>query len=160
MNTLRAEGLAGHQTGSIGQQCNSFGSLMIIIGSICRQGNSRERRALLKALRKEEADRKMDPQEYHQSPRLPVTEEQQTLSLTRDESGPELGRYTLTLKEHGDRFGNMPLYDIQTLKLSPPSFRATLSVGGKRFQAEGSGKKVAKHKVSKQACEVLQLAVE
>lgn len=80
--------------------------------------------------------------------RSPSTSVRRSLS----EDDPELPRYTMTLKERGDVDGFEPEYDISTLSLIPPRFKAVICLGKSSYEGQASTKKRAKHLASKNAC--------
>lgn len=68
------------------------------------------------------------------------------------EDNPELPRYTMALKERGDVDDFEPEYDISTLSLVPPRFKAVVCVGRSSYEGHSNTKKKAKHLASKSAC--------
>ena len=130
---------------------------MTLVGSICRQGGPRERRALLTALRKGEANLDFEYQREGGSPNSQEKKQQRTPSLDDTEPVADIGLYTLILKEHGDRVGVIPSYETETIGRVPPRFMATLSFNGALFIDQGSSKNKAKHMASRRACESLHL---
>jgi hypothetical protein len=185
VDSLRAQGLPRCQPNIFNQKRSNFEILMTIIGSICRQGNVQEKKALLSTIRKEKpcpedifnsafqksGQPSISPEDIFQSaypsafqkPRQSSSSSEDRVRQTtppNGDAGRLPGHYTQMLKEYCDRNHVSLSYETKTLSLSPPLYQTNLKFGDKLFQAEDSTKKRAKHLASIKACEELQLRLE
>ncbi|TIA47110.1 hypothetical protein D6C77_10344 [Aureobasidium pullulans] len=149
-------------------------ALLALVGNIVRTGRRGERGTLLACLRGNRGvDPSSDSQEHlHTSttngraepppqegiwPSRPaIPREQRPTTLTeQDESLEEMAKYTMALKEHGDRMGKKPFDKSSTKSLNPPWFKWFLSFEGLEEYGEARSKREAKHIASKKMCERL-----
>ena len=159
MSALRAQAIIRPSPGISTPELPSFEMLMILIGSICRQGNSREKGALVTALRRNGNPSVSEPHVVGRPVSSPESDGHGAAVLQRNRPlEQEPAYYTLALKEHGDKCGVIPIYNCDQMAMNPPWFRATLSFNGDNFEASASTKKAAKHAVSRRAVERMRAA--
>jgi hypothetical protein len=149
-------------------------ALLTLVGDIVRTGRRGERGTLLAYLRR---NRGVDPSSDHQErlhtstqngraepppqegmwPSRPaIPGEQRPATLTeQDESPEEMAKYTMALKEHGDRIVQKPLNKYSNESLNPPRVKCFVSFGGLEEHGEARTRKEAKHIASKKICEKL-----
>lgn len=66
-----------------------------------------------------------------------------------------MAKYTMALKEHGDRIAEKPFYRFITVSLNPPGFKWIVSLRGLKEYGEAGNKRDAKHIASMKMCERL-----
>ncbi|KAG9511546.1 hypothetical protein KCV07_g10099, partial [Aureobasidium melanogenum] len=182
LTSLQAQGIARpdcatavrHPT--IAQTEASRITLLTLIGNIVRSGGRSERRALLTCLRgSEEADppyhhqetssiltsfrqAELLPQEGRRSDTLAISTEQHSTSTTeQDGQVKEMAKYTMALKEHGDRISAQPSYKTTTISQCPPWFKSVVAFKGFEENGESRTKKDAKHAASRKMCERMRI---
>lgn len=69
----------------------------------------------------------------------------------------QLFKYSVRLKELGDREGEAPVWNENAQCDRPSLFRCTLLFRGVLYEAFGTGKKAAKHHVSRRVCHAIGL---
>ncbi|KAK1091089.1 hypothetical protein LTR48_007005 [Friedmanniomyces endolithicus] len=144
---------------------SSFGRFLALIGVLERRNNERSIRDLA-TLMTDRDDQVATGQGHTErdEPADPGTRMAgQGLSapsiISCEPSDAEVARYTMALKEYGDRTGHKALYDISFVTLDPPLFRAEVSVQGQTFGEMATSKRQAKHLASQRACESLSVRV-
>jgi hypothetical protein len=150
---LLAQGIITPQISVAGQCRNHPETLMMFIGSIVLQGGPRERMTLLTALRRYEAERGIEYEDRVDSQSPP--EIVQSPLFSGNTAGPvrDIAFCSMALKEHGDKIGVIPNYDVRTISITPPHHLARLTFDGAVFEGKASTKKEARHVASKKACE-------
>ena len=71
----------------------------------------------------------------------------------------ELPRYTMALKEHCERHGEIFRYEEELLRFYPASFKVTVRTQGLSFEGTASSKKLARHLASEAACMEMRIGV-
>ncbi|KAK0773327.1 hypothetical protein LTS16_025925 [Friedmanniomyces endolithicus] len=144
---------------------SSFGRFLALIGVLGRRNNERSIKDLA-TLMTDRDDQVAAGQGHTErdEPADPGTRMTgQGLSapsiISCEPSDVEVARYTMALKEYGDRTGHKALYDISFVTLDPPLFRAEVSVQGRTFGEMATSKRQAKHLASQRACESLSVRV-
>ncbi|TIA28067.1 hypothetical protein D6C78_10921 [Aureobasidium pullulans] len=151
-------------------------ALFTLIGTIVRTGRRGERSALLACLRRNRrAGSSSDPHEHlHTStangraepqpqegmgPSRPAGPGEQRPTPPNEQDGPleEMAKYTMALKEHGDRIDAQPSYKTITISQYPSRFMSVVSFGGSEENGESRTKRDAKHIASKKMCERLAI---
>ncbi|KAG9590003.1 hypothetical protein KCU77_g12186, partial [Aureobasidium melanogenum] len=151
-------------------------ALLTLVGNIIRTGRRSERSALLACLRRGRGTGlPSHPREHlHTStstpraeslfqgrtwPSQPTVFEEQHVTPSTEQDGPleEMAKYTMTLKEYGDRIDAQPSYKTITISQYPPRFKSVVSFKGFEEHAESRTKKDAKHVASRKMCEKLSI---
>jgi hypothetical protein len=151
-------------------------AFLILVGNIVRTGRRGERGTLLACLRRNRgvgssSDHKEHlhtstqngraeppPQEGMWPSRPAIPREQRPTTLTeQDESPEEMAKYTMALKEHGDRIGQKPFDRYNNESLHPPWVKCFVSFEGLEEHGEARARKEAKHIASKKICEKLKI---
>jgi hypothetical protein len=153
-------------------------ALLTLIGNIVRTGRRSEKSALLACLRR---NRGVDPSsgshEHLQTsttnghavprpregmwPGRPVIprEQRPTPLNEQDESHEGMAKYTMALKEHGDRIDAQPSYRTNMISQNPPRFMSIVSFEGSEENGESRNKRDAKHIASRKMCERLSIQI-
>lgn len=88
----------------------------------------------------------------------PATSNPATASI---EDAEDIASYTMRLKELGDECNEIAVYEEERVRFEPPWWRCTVNFQGVRGTGEGSKKRTAKHKASKEAwLQIVEPAVE
>lgn len=69
------------------------------------------------------------------------------------------GKDISTLKEFGDKIGQLPWYDDNAIRTEPPLFETILRFNRREFRGEGKSKKGARQVAAHQACKKFRLVV-
>jgi hypothetical protein len=180
LTTLQAQGIArpdyiiaSRRTATSRTEASRM-ALSTLIGNIVRTGRRGERRALLACLRRSRGvDPLSDSQEHpHTStsngraepppqegmwPGRPALSREQRPTPPTEQDGPpeEMAKYTMALKEHGDRIDAQPSYRTIIISQYPPRFKSVVSLEGIEENGESRTKKDAKHIASRKMCERL-----
>ena len=182
LTTLRAQGIARPDY-IIASRCTATSqteasrmTLLTLIGNIVRTGRRGEKSALLACLRRSSRSRGVDPpsdsQEHpHTStsngraeaspqegmwPGRPAFSSP-TPPAEQDGLPEEMAKYTMALKEHGDRIDTQPSYRTIMVSQYPPRFKSVVSFEGTEENGESRTKKDAKHIASRKMCERLAI---
>jgi hypothetical protein len=179
LTTLQAQGIArpGYIIASRAATSQTEASrmaLLTLVGNIVRTGRRGERSALLACLRRSRGvDSPSDSQEHHHTstsngraeipsqegmwPGRPAVSRVQRPTPPTEQDGPpeEMAKYTMALKEHGDRIDAQPSYRISMISQYPPRFKSVVSFEGTEENGESRSKKDAKHIASRKMCDRL-----
>jgi hypothetical protein len=180
LTTLQAQGIArsdymiASRRTATSQTEASRMALLTLIGNIVRTGRRGERSALLACLRRSRGVDPLSgsqehphtstsngraeppPQEGMWSGRPALSREQRPTPPTEQDGPPEeMAKYTMALKEHGDRIDAQPSYRTIIISQYPPRFKSVVSFEGIEENGESRTKKDAKHIASKKICERL-----
>ncbi|CAD0056142.1 unnamed protein product [Aureobasidium pullulans] len=90
-------------------------------------------------------------------PGRPALSREQRPTPPTEQDGPpeEMAKYTMALKEHGDRIDAQPSYRTIIISQYPPRFKSVVSLEGIEENGESRTKKDAKHIASRKMCERL-----
>ena len=161
LDMLRPLGISSPQIDPTEHGQSPHIAFISLTGSIIRQGSDTEKRAVDEVLRTGKiTEPPVRPRKRNDQGCTPQQNKGEYLrNTTRDNQLDtlDIARYTMILKERGDKVGAAPLYTEQTLTLVPPNFKVTVEFENKSFEGFGSTKKQAKHEASKQACDYLSL---
>lgn len=174
LRSLQAQGLARDCADNWSSLTSEYGNeharraLLTLIGTITRAGGMRERRALTLCLR----NCKSPASQHHTQPRarpppMPSrdagetqadTQPGQDASPTQDHTiRQDLARFTMALKEHGDRIGEKPVYESSS-KIHPRHqnwFKINVSWRGFNREGEAMTVRHAKDLASKKMCDAI-----
>lgn len=115
-------------------------ALLSQIGMVVRQGSGKERRLILRAIRKFKIGKSIKAQ--------------------RKGTPSDISRFTILLHEYGAHSGETPKYTSEVLSYDPPLFKQQVKL--RRVKGEGTGRtmRTAKHQASREACKRLGLKVD
>lgn len=140
---------------------NPFRAFTTLLGSICRGGGeSVDSRVSAIVQGRHHAEEITAPT----SSPMPPAELQYAQPLIvrgsdSEEEDPKLPRYTMALKEFGDRRGLAVTWPTHELSYSPLKFRCVTQVGGGAFEGVAGSKRKARHLASRRACQSLNIVV-
>jgi len=184
LTTLQAQGIArpdyiiASRRAATSQTEVSRMALLTLIGNIVRTGRRGEKSALLACLRRSSRSRGVDPSSDSQGhPRTstsngraePFPQEgmwpgrpalsSPTPPAEQDGLPEEVAKYTMALKEHGDRIDAQPSYRTNMISQNPPRFMSIVSFEGSEENGESRNKRDAKHIASRKMCERLSIQI-
>lgn len=157
LNSLRSHSIDNI---SVGENDDTYASVLRLTGHILRFGSTKEKRILLLVLRgsiKGQIGGREDPnptviQRRGDGTTIPELE---YVSINKSPSQTA----TSALKEYGDQVAETPRYSLQRTCIDPPAFQAILSFRGLTFEGTARNGKQARNEASKKACQRLGIRI-
>lgn len=132
---------------------DDYEELMVTLGAILREGDGETRTfldGLILSSRRDEAQ-----QLYARRARLSgCSKKAETLRAAPS------GRHISSLKEYGDKIGQLLEYDEEQVRYDPPLFQSTVLFDTKRYRGEGKCKKEARQMAAYRACVELKIVAD
>lgn len=157
MTKMRDQGLWDF-TSAPTSSIEAYGEMMACIGAKMRTGSREDRRNVIALIREgtslpSDISRSEEWSELRYHGGGGVGPIPTTSNGEPSGAGGALGKYATALQEYGVIRGFVPAYAVEILPTFPLQFKATVSCGTASFEGVDWGKKQARHRAAREACE-------
>lgn len=132
---------------------DDYEELMVTLGAILREGDEHTRTFLDGLIQQDKLDGVK--QLYAWGARPPTFSKK----FETSRSAPS-GRHVSSLKEYGDKIGQLLEYDEEQVRCDPPLFQSTVLFDTKSYRGEGKCKKEARQMAAYRACVELKIEAD